>query len=217
MSRVYYWGRWRHSEDLDFAVVGDMEWGDAARALRDEVPDYLLANAQIHAEPGRGFHTGPTYAQSRIKYIGPLGPSTIKVEMTRSGINGIVADVAVPGCFDCPEFGTGAHSLETVVAEKIRALVERGYARDYCDVWRLLGEKDYDAGTVRRLFAAVCRSRGAEYGIGDIDAEDAAAGLGQYLKLGLARLRPGRLPPVRDLVDGTHRRLEDLLGAGPDS
>ena len=217
LSRVYYWKRWRHSEDLDFAVLGDMEWGQAINAMRDEVPRFLMENAQIKAEARRRIHTNPVYMQVRMKYTGPIGPNTIKVEMTRSKApaDAVVVDAPVPAHFDCPEFRTRAYSLETVMAEKIQALVERGYARDYYDVWRLLGEGDYDAGTVRRIFAAMCGARGTGYGIGNVGAEGTVEHLEPYLKLGLARLLRDDIPPLADLVDETRRRLEALLGADP--
>ena len=224
LSRVYYWRRWRHSEDLDFAVVaGDMEWDCAAKAMRDEVPHFLMERAQIWADVHRRIHTNPMYMQLRMKYAGPIGRSTIKVEMTRStaaagataAARAPVVDVLVPAYFDCPEFTTRAYSLEAIMAEKIRALVERGYARDYYDVWRLLGEGDYDAATVRRLFAAMCRERGTAYGIGDVGAEGTAERLGPHLRIGLTRLLREEIPPIADLAAETRRRLGALLGAEP--
>ena len=215
LSRVYYWKRWRHSEDLDFAVLGDMEWDQAIDAMRNEVPRFLMERAQIRAEARCRIHTNPVYMQVRMKYTGPIGPNTIKVEMTRSKAPAdvVVVDAPVPAHFDCPEFRTRAYSLETVMAEKIQALVERGYARDYYDVWRLLGEGDYDAGTVRRIFAAMCVARGTGYGIGNVGAEGTVEHLEPYLKLGLVRLLRDDIPPLADLVDETRRRLDALLGA----
>lgn len=216
LSRVHYWRRWRHSEDLDFSASYGLEWDDLEHALRDEVPPYLQDSAQMHTEVRRRIHTNPVYAQARIKYVGPLGPNTIKVEVTRPACDDIViADAPVPGYFDCPEFRTRVHSLDTIMAEKMLALVRRGYARDYYDVWRLLREGDYDAGAVRRLFASLCRSSGTECGTGRVGADGAAAELEPYLKAGLFRLLSGDAPPVRDLVDETRRGLEGLLGGAP--
>lgn len=213
LSRVHYWRRWRHSEDLDFSASYGLEWDDLEHALRDEVPPYLQDRAQMHTEVRRRIHMNPVYAQARIKYVGPLGPNTIKVEMTRPACDDIVIeDALVPGYFDCPEFRTRVHSLDTIMVEKMLALVRRGYARDYYDVWRLLREGDYDAGAVRRLFASLCRSSGTECGTGRVGADGAAAELEPYLKTGLFRLLSGDAPPVRDLVDETRRGLEGLLG-----
>ena len=215
LSRIYYWGRWRHSEDLDFSAPGDLDWDDVAHALRDEAPSYLQEHAQMHTEVRRRIHTNPVYMQARIKYVGPLGPNTIKVELTRPAVDdAVIADVAVPGYFDCPEFRIRAHSLETIMAEKMLALVRRGYARDYYDVWRLLREGDCDDSAVRRLFASLCRSSGTEYGVGRVGAEGAAAELEPYLRMGLFRLLSGDAPQASDMVDETRRGLEDLLGTG---
>ena len=216
LSRIYYWKRWRHSEDLDFAVVDDLEWDSAIDAMRDEVPQFLMERAQIWAEMRRKVHANPEYMQIRMRYAGPIGRNTIKVEMTRSAAaRALVADVPVPAYLDCPEFRTRVYTLEAVVAETIRALVERGYARDYYDVWRLLGEGDYDAGTVRRLFAAMCRASGTAYGAGGVGDEGASERLEPHLRIGLTRLLREEIPPAADLVAETRRRLGALLGAGP--
>ena len=198
---------------MDFAVVGSMEWDQAIDAMRYEVPRFLMERAHIRAEARRKIHTNPVYMQVRMKYMGPIGPNTIKVEMTRSQVSdAVVVNVPVPAHFDCPEFRVRTYSLDTVMAEKIQALVERGYARDYYDVWRLLEEGDYDAGTVRRLFAAMCKARGADYGVGNIGVEGTAEYIKPYLKAGLSRLLRDDIPPLADLVDGTRRRLKALLG-----
>lgn len=218
LSRVYYWKRWRHSEDLDFAVVDSTDWDQFIDAMHDEVPQFLMEKAQIHAKVRRKIHTNPVYMQVRMKYAGPIGPNTIKVEMTRSKSDDVViVDAPVPAHFDCPEFKTRAYSLETVMAEKIQALVERGYVRDYYDVWRLLGEGDYDADKVRRLFAAMCKAREIDYGIGNVGAEGTAEYLEPYLKIGLVRLLRDDIPPLADLVGETRQRLECMLGAEPRS
>lgn len=216
LSRVYYSEHWRHSDDLDFAVVDDMEWDEAIKAMSDEVPRFLMERAQIQTELRHKIHTNPVYMQARMKYVGPIGPNTIKVEMTRSEVSDVVVvNASVPAYFDCPKFKTRAYSLETVMAEKIQALVERGYARDYYDVWRLLGEGGYNAGTVRCMFATMCRARGIDYGIGNVGAEGVAEYLEQYLEKGLARLLRGDIPPLEDIVDETRRGLKAILGSGP--
>lgn len=216
LSRVYYWKRWRHSEDLDFAVVDNMEWDQAIDVMRHEVPQFLMEKAQIRAEARRKIHTNPVYMQVRMKYTGPIGPNTIKVEMTRSKPDDVVVvGATVPAHFDCPEFKIRVYSLETIMAEKMQALVERGYARDYYDVWRLLGEADYDSDVVRRLFAAMCKARGIDYGIGNVGAEGTAEYLEPYLRIGLVRLLRDDIPPLADMVDETRRGLKAMLGSGP--
>lgn len=70
LSRVHYWRRWRHSEDLDFSASDSLGWDDMEHALRDEVPPYLQEHAQMHTEVRRRIHTNPAYAQARIKYVG---------------------------------------------------------------------------------------------------------------------------------------------------
>ena len=46
------------------------------------------------------------------------------------------------------------YSLEEILAEKLRSLLERGKARDYYDVWRLLKEKStmFDNEILKKVF-----------------------------------------------------------------
>jgi uncharacterized protein len=38
-----------------------------------------------------------------------------------------------------------------ILVEKLRNILQRGKARDYYDVWRLLKEKDFDQGKIGEL------------------------------------------------------------------
>jgi uncharacterized protein len=53
------------------------------------------------------------------------------------------------------------YALEEILAEKMRSILQRGKARDYYDVWRLLGEKrdTFDAPLVRSILAQKCRHK----------------------------------------------------------
>ncbi|NOR47289.1 MAG: hypothetical protein GQ533_04495 [Methanosarcinaceae archaeon] len=45
----------------------------------------------------------------------------------------------------------GYSSLNITMVEKLRSILQRGKARDYYDVWRLLKEKDFDQGKIGEL------------------------------------------------------------------
>ncbi|MCX7681132.1 MAG: nucleotidyl transferase AbiEii/AbiGii toxin family protein [Anaerolineae bacterium] len=55
-----------------------------------------------------------------------------------------------------------SYALEEILAEKMRSILQRGKARDYYDVWRLLKEKagDLNIPLARSLLARKCRHKG---------------------------------------------------------
>jgi predicted nucleotidyltransferase component of viral defense system len=66
------------------------------------------------------------------------------------------------GLFAQPVPQVLTYALEEILAEKLRAFLERGKARDYYDVWRLLGEKSaaFDSATVYTTLLAKCAHKG---------------------------------------------------------
>jgi hypothetical protein len=54
------------------------------------------------------------------------------------------------------------YALEEILAEKLRSILQRGKARDYYDVWRLLGEKadSLDRQMALRVLRQKCRHKG---------------------------------------------------------
>ena len=56
------------------------------------------------------------------------------------------------------------YTLEEILAEKMRSILQRGKSRDYYDVWRLLKEKSdsFDADLVRSILRSKCRHKGLE-------------------------------------------------------
>jgi len=55
-----------------------------------------------------------------------------------------------------------SYTLEEILAEKMRSILQRGKARDYYDVWRLFNEKAsvFDRQMVRRVLGEKCTHKG---------------------------------------------------------
>lgn len=104
LSKIYYPGRWRLSEDLDFTLLDDTNWDAIIDAIRDEVPIIIRDSAGINIKLRPKPHTNPEYLQAKIKYEGPISPNTIKVEITKERFAGDIIDRTVPTKFDYPEF-----------------------------------------------------------------------------------------------------------------
>jgi len=211
LSKIYYPGRWRLSEDLDFTPLEDTGWDVIIAALESEIPQIIKNSAGIESSLRARPHTNPDYLQARLRYAGPASPNTVKIEMTRECFVGDVADMAVPAKFDYPRFSVMTYSIETIMAEKMRAIIQRGYIRDY-DVWRMLGESDHDVEKTREFFLKKCRARGIEYsGTEQFFPQGIEKHLEPYVETGLGRLMRDDLLPVATLLAELRHHLEKLL------
>lgn len=101
----------------------------------------------------------------RARFIGPLRhPSRLLLDIT------LDEPVLLPperrpvatGLFSAPHPSVLVYALEEILAEKLRSILQRGKARDYYDVWRLLGEKSghFNHQTARQVLGAKCRHKG---------------------------------------------------------
>jgi len=107
-----------------------------------------------------------------------------------------------------------AYALEEILAEKLRSILQRGKARDYYDVWRLLGEKReaFDRAAARRLFFQKCNVKG-------LPEPSAAAfldrtlldGAASYWSRDLAGQVTGAFPAWEDVVADLERLLPQFL------
>jgi predicted nucleotidyltransferase component of viral defense system len=108
---------------------------------------------------------GPGWARAWASYRGPLGhPGRLLFDVT------LDEPVLLPpqkrpvvgALFASPRPLVLTYALEEILAEKLRSILQRGKARDYYDVWRLLGEKGktYDRPAARRLFLQKCDVKG---------------------------------------------------------
>ena len=64
---------------------------------------------------------------------------------------------------DLSEFEILSYSLKEILAEKIRSIMQRGYSRDYYDVWRLLKENQFKDADIKRLVKKKCELNDIEY------------------------------------------------------
>ena len=117
---------------------------------------------QISINPEEPPHTNPGYFQGRFKYTGPISTARLKIEISREEEIGKIVTMPVPQYYDYPKFSVRVYSLETILAEKLRAILQRGKIRDYYDVWRLLKENKIQNG-VRDLFLKKCETKNVKF------------------------------------------------------
>jgi hypothetical protein len=67
----------------------------------------------------------------------------------------------VTGLFTDPRPYVLCYALEEILAEKLRSILQRGKARDYYDVWRLLREKTdvFDRQIARQVLSEKCQHK----------------------------------------------------------
>ena len=162
------------------------------------------------------FHRANGAARLRAQFVGPLRhPARLLFDVTLdepvllTPVRRQAIDSPFPSL--CPVVLT--YALEEILAEKMRSILQRGKARDYYDVWRLLGEKAalVDMDLVRSALVRKCRHKG----LGEPSAHTfllpkQLAEAGVYWERDLAGQVPARSLPSWESVT---RELARLLAA----
>jgi predicted nucleotidyltransferase component of viral defense system len=157
-----YFGDYRFSEDLDFSAVGDVPTGEA---MEEAIREACAAAAQLLDEYAPVEITCERYTE-RDPHPGGQEAFTIRARLPwqRAPQTRVMVETAVDEKVLKPppvrrvlhEYGepleaeVRVYALEEIVAEKLRAILqhveklqERGWsrsrARDYYDLWRVLG------------------------------------------------------------------------------
>ena len=157
-----YFGDYRFSEDLDFSGLEDTPTGadmerfigqacDATRTLLDEYAPVSITcrrYTEREAHPGgqEAFDIHATYPWQSA----PLTRVSVEITMDEPVIRPVQTRRIIHDYEEPIEASVLTYSLEEIVAEKLRAVLqqtqalrERGWsrsrARDYYDLWRILG------------------------------------------------------------------------------
>jgi hypothetical protein len=214
--RQLYFADWRHSVDLDFSVAP----GFPAETLRARLLQWF---AQVEALHGVALtlldlHRPNGAARVRARFVGPLAhPNRLLLDITLDEALLLPWErrPVVTALFDRPTPQVLCYSLDEILAEKLRAILQRGKARDYYDVWCLLKEKrnGFDPKMVRTTLEAKCAHRDLpQPRVADFVRADALALAEAYWTNDLAeQLEPGRLPAWDQVIIELASLLADLL------
>ena len=164
LKKVYF-EDYRFSEDLDYTLLDNsisndqiFEWFDEAfEHIKDEanIPLEIIDNNE-HEDGSINFY---------ISYVGPLGGfgsnKKVKIDISRSET--LVFDPIMKSVFigysDQEEHQLLCYSLEEVLVEKLRSIMQRMQARDFYDIWYLLEIHDMDVDFYINEFKAKCKSK----------------------------------------------------------
>lgn len=165
LKKIYF-EDYRFSEDLDFTLLNNEITNEQIFAWFKETFEYILEEANIrleiidnneHEDGGINFY---------ISYMGPLygqgNNKKVKVDISRSEKLEFkpVLQTVLLGYSDLTEHQLLCYSLEEVVVEKMRTVMQRMQARDFYDIWYLLEVHGMDVNFHLKEFANKCASKG---------------------------------------------------------
>lgn len=212
LSKIYYPYGWRLSEDLDFTVEDNKLWTNIKKSLSKEIPDIIWSSSGISVKVNGKMFSNPNYLQCKFQYVGPISRNTVKIEFTRELFVGDIVTKNVPRVYDYEEFEVKVYSLENILAEKLRTLIERGYARDYYDVWRLISSNKFNGDNVKQLFLDKCKGKNIVYsGVNQFFPQNLDNELDVYYKNNLTRLTSEPLPLLKTLIEESQTILSKIL------
>jgi uncharacterized protein len=166
LLKKIYFEDYRFSEDLDFTLLDNnitnlqiFGWLKAAfKYIKEEanIPLALIDNNE-HEDGGINFY---------ISYIGPLGGQAsnkkVKVDVARS--EKLEFDPTIRPVFkiysDLESCNLLCYSLEEILVEKMRSIMQRMQARDFYDLWYLLEIQSMDVAILINEFKKKCHSKG---------------------------------------------------------
>lgn len=221
---VWFGAPHRPTRDADFLGFGEMDAAALTETIRSvcviEVDDGMTYDpATVSASEIR---EEANYGGLRVKLRGQLGKADSAVQLDvgyGDAVNPTPREVELPRLIeDLPPARLRAYPRETVVAEKLDAIVQLGMMnsrmKDYFDLHALRREKATNQADLTRAIAATFQRRGTRipaelpFGLTPEFALD-----GQKRAQWAAFLRKNRLesPPLSEVVDGLAAWLQPLM------
>lgn len=161
--RQLYFADWRHSVDLDFSVLPQFP----GERLRAGLTDWFEQTDRLHGLQVSlaSLHQADGAARVRARFVGPLRHANrllLDITLDEPVILPPQHRAVLTTLFPDLRPLVLCYALEEILAEKLRSILQRGKARDYYDVWPLLGEKAdiFEHQTARRVLSEKCRHKG---------------------------------------------------------
>ena len=171
LKKIYF-EDYRFSEDLDFTLLNNDIANEQIFSWFKETFEYVLEEVNIRLEIiGNNEHEDARLPNRQgginfyISYVGPLGGQgnnkKVKVDISRSEKLEFkpVKKTVLLGYSDLKEHQLLCYTLEEVLVEKMRTVMQRMQARDFYDIWYLLEQHGMDINLYLKEFANKCESK----------------------------------------------------------
>lgn len=231
-----YFGDYRFSEDLDFSAVDQVPRGnaleeavneacrEAVRLLDPYAPVNILCERYTEKEPHPGGQEAFTVRAGFPWHRAPHARVMVEMSVDEPVIKPPEKRVILHEYGEPLDTPVLVYSLEEIVAEKLRAVLqhaeklqERGWsrsrARDYYDLWRILGASrdTMDLRGFRLFLREKCRVRGVTFeGPEDFFQEEMISHVERTWEQWLGPLVPD-LPAFRTVRKELFPRIEGLV------
>jgi len=234
-----YFGDYRFSEDLDFTTTGPVPTGvamesairgacaAAVKLLEPYAPVEIVCERHVERDP---HPAGQEAFEIRARFPWHRRPQTrIMVEITvdESVLKPTVRRSVLHGYGEPLEIQVPIYSLEEIVAEKLRAILQhlrslerRGWARtrarDYYDLWRILGtyREQLDPSGFEPFLREKCALREVTFsGHESFFPEAILAMVEKSWARSLEPLVPN-LPPYQTVIEELRPQIAALLASG---
>jgi len=162
IQKVYFPEIWRFSHDLDFtALYPDID----TKAQFNEIFNDIKESSSIKLE-FKSFHETSGSIIANVQFMGPLNAKN-RIRLDISLDEKLVTEPVLKGMDsqypDIVKYEVGVYSIEEILVEKIRSILQRGKSRDYYDVWMLLKVENFDMEVIKRFLIVKCKSKGIEF------------------------------------------------------
>ncbi len=171
LRHCYYPG-YRFSEDIDFTCQLEVDGLDSARKLLNQITAWVQENSGIFTATKTPL-TIPGDFQIEIPVEYSRGGSrrqklpNVKIHLTFDEpiLRNVTIRSVKPPYSDLPVFEIACYSIEEIVAEKMRALLQQQVKwprpRDLYDLWFILCRSDerFQKENLKDLFVQKCRTR----------------------------------------------------------
>lgn len=171
--KKFYYPEWRFSEDLDFTSQVKLKPQDIQSIFKQAVDQVgrLFGLGMRIVEYSQYPRSGDDIVSAQLKlgYDGPLRKSSgqknnVRVDIAFEEIvmTEPVTRKLVSGYSDDIETELKLYSLEEIISEKLRSILQRGKSRDYYDVWVLLKnyKSDFSKESIWGILKKKCEFKG---------------------------------------------------------
>ncbi len=208
IQKVYFPNTWRFSHDLDFtALYPDINIKSQFKEIFNDIEECSSVKLKF-----KSFHETPGSIIADVQFLGPLNARN-RIRLDISLDEEIVTEPVLKEMGsqypDIRRYKVRVYSLEEIVVEKIRSILQRGKSRDYYDVWMLLKVENFDLEDIRRLLIVKCESKGIEFKTELIFDESKLNEAKGFWEVGLKEL-VRELPDFDFVIDELRHVLRDL-------